>query len=497
MILCGIDIGSTGCKCVAFCEDGQQLYTSYKEYDSVVGQVDMDAESMFASVLDVIKDCAAHVERSEIAALAVTSFGESFVPVDKDGKALSKIIMYTAKRGEAELEMLINRFGEKKIVDVTCSKPDVMYSLPKMAWTMKNIPDVQKNIYKFFQIQDYICFKLSGEAYIDYSLACRSMAFDVENRTWWSEILQEAGISVDHLPKPIPTGSVMGKIRKEIADAIGLSYQVDIVLGGHDQVAASVGAGVLEKGMAVDGTGTVECVTPLFDHIIRDEAYTNHNFVCVPHEINNLFCTYAFNFTGGVLLKWFRDNIATGMKVEAKKNGISCYKLFDDMCPKDPSDIIVIPHLLGAGGTPDIVGSATATITGLKPSHGLPDLYRAMLEGLSFEMVYNMELLENSGIKIDSLMATGGGARSSIWLQVKSDVFGKKIVPVKTDEAGAQGCAMAAAVAKGCYADLKEAAKVFVKRGEAVYPNDTNHAFYSEKYEKYKTVRNTMLDLYR
>ena len=257
-----------------------------------------------------------------------------------------------------------------------------------------------------------------------------------------------------------------------------------------------MGAGVLNEGEAVDGTGSVECITPVFKGIVRNAEFTNNNFVCVPHPAGeDLYATYAFNFAGGVSLKWFRDCFASNLKPEAQQRGVSVYRILDENCATTPSSVIVVPHFMGAGGTPDLVANAKGTITGLDMAKGLPDIYRGFMEGLTFEMAYNLETLAKFGIKVDTLKATGGGATSPIWLRIKSDILRRPITPLVTDEAGAAGCAMLAAVTLGKYKDLKQAAEKFVVYGETVYPEDKFAGIYAEKYEKYKKVRSALLYL--
>ena len=496
MIFLGLDVGSSGCKCVAFSEEGKFLYKCYKEYTTRAGQSDMNPNEMLASVLEVIKGCAANIKADEVGAISITSFGESFVPVDKDGNALSDIIMYTDKRGLAETDRLIEKLGKDKIMQITCDKPDAMYSLPKVIWSMENIPAVREKVWKFLLIGDYIAYKLSGEAKINYSLACRSLTFDVENRCISKEILDAAGLSPDLFSAPVPCGSVVGDIIPSLARELGLPTSMKVVISAHDQVAAALGAGVLKEGEAVDGTGSVECITPVFKGIVRNPDFTNNNFVCVPHPAGeDLYATYAFNFAGGVSLKWFRDCFASNLKPEAAQRGVSVYRILDENCATQPSSVIVVPHFMGAGGTPDLVANAKGTITGLDMAKGLPDIYRGFMEGLTFEMAYNLETLEKFGIKVDSLKATGGGATSPIWLRIKSDILRRPITPLITDEAGAAGCAMLAAVTLGKYKNLEEAASKFVVYGETVYPEDKFAAIYAEKYEKYKKVRSALLYL--
>jgi Sugar (pentulose and hexulose) kinases len=496
MVFLGLDIGSTGCKCAAFGINGTPIHVVYREYPVCAGYADIDADDLFCAAAGVIEGCAAMVGRDNIAAIGVTSFGESTVAVDRSGNALSRFIMYTDKRGADQTNRLIEKAGYNRIADITCVKPDAMYSLPKIMWTLDNMPNLRAKVYKFLQVSDFICFRLTGEPTVSATLACRTMAYDIENGRWDASLLDAAGIDESLMPTVVPCGTAVGGVLPLIAARLGLRPGTVVVNASQDQIAASVGAGVLDAGQAVDGTGSVECITPVFSSIIHDPAFAAHNFVCVPHAENGKFATYAFNWAGGVLVKWFRDCFASHMKEEAKARGISVYRMLDEMCPDSTSDIIVIPHHMGAGGTPDTVSTAKGTITGMTMKTGLGDIYRAVLEGLTFEMLYNIEALSAFGIEISTLRATGGGSVSRLWLQIKADILGREITPLASDEAGAAGCAMMAAVAVGEFANLRQASEVFVHTSDTYRPNPAYGDFYREKYEKYKSARAALLKLW-
>ena len=496
MIFLGLDIGSTGCKCVAFREDGTQTAKCYVEYQTAAGSGDMDPEAMCRAAETVIGGCAEKAGAAEVVSIAVTSFGESIVAVSADGRALSPMLMYTDKRGIEENARLVEIFGMERLTRTLCLRPDAMFSLPKIMWLLKNHPNVREKVWKFMQPTDFICFRLTGRCCVNETLACRTMAYDVEARCWDEAILNAAGITVSHMPEPVPCGSVIGELSSAAASRLGLSPTVKVITASQDQIAAAVGAGVLKTGEAVDGTGTVECITPVFDHIIRDPGFSAHNYICVPHMSPGKYSTYAFCFAGGATLKWFRDCFAGHLKVPAAARGVSVYRMLDESCPDTPSDILVLPHFLGAGATPDMIPSAKGTITGLTMAATLSDIYRAVLEGITFEMTYNLHTLEDFGIHIHSLRATGGGAASPAWLQIKADIMGRPITPVKADEAGTVGCAMVSAIQCGVFSSLEEAARQFVTYGDTYYPNENLHDFYAEKYSRYLDARAGLLHIW-
>ena len=147
MILLGLDAGSTAIKCVAFSEEGRQLALAYTEYGTSAGAGNMDADAMFAAAKQVIARCTADdaVDASDIAAIAVTSFGEACVPVDHDGACLSNMLMYTDNRGQLEAKRVLDSLGADRVGEITCTEFAPMYSLPKIIWLMdRDVPRVRR-----------------------------------------------------------------------------------------------------------------------------------------------------------------------------------------------------------------------------------------------------------------------------------------------------------------------------------------------------------------
>ena len=260
MIIGGLDVGTTGCKLTVYDDNGNFIYNSYKEYEvsRQSGEHEIDAAVIFDAVCDVIKDTS---QNYELSAIGVTTFGETFTALDENDNVLLPSMLYTDPRGEEERKMLCEALGEEKLTYISGVKPHQMYSLPKIMWIKNNRPEVYAKIKRIMLMEDYIVYKLTGNAYIDYSLAARTMAFDIRNKCWSDEIFDAAGIDKNLLSTPVPAFNIAGEIKAEISEKLGIKNCVKIVNGAHDQVAAAVGSGVFEVGQAVDGTGTVECVT--------------------------------------------------------------------------------------------------------------------------------------------------------------------------------------------------------------------------------------------
>lgn len=486
MISLGIDIGGTGCKCVAFRDDGTQLAIAYTEYPLAAGQVNLPSDILTSSVFQVIARCTAQLEdKQDIAAITVSSFGESFVAVDEAGNALTDILLYYGNTESEEFTTMVKEIGDETFMRITRILPDASYSLSKMLYTQKV---AQRPVWKYLFIAGFICYRLSGKACADVSLACRSLLYDVENRCWSKDLLEKCGIEESTLPEVLPTGSKVGTVLPKIATQLELPQNVQVMIGSHDQIVNALGAGVQNIGDAVDTSGTCECITPLFASMPESLDFQKNNFACVPYLEDRGFVTYAYNISAGSVVRWYRDALANHLNTEAQLQNKSIYDLLNEQCPKEPTALILLPFLQGMGGTPDVDANATGFIAGLTTQTRLPDIYRAILEGVTFEMRYNQEKLMENGVFFDRLYACGGGAKSPVWLQIKADILGCEIIPVKSDETGAMGSAilgLAAVTGEDPFA----IAKRFWKYGSPIQPNAEHANLYNQRYEVYKALR--------
>ena len=487
MISLGVDIGGTGAKCVAFDDHGAQLALSYIEYPNPPGKANLEPQVLSDSVVRVIRDCVqALPARDAVAAITVSSFGESFVPIDEHGAPLTDIIMYFANSGSGEFDELVRRVGEETFMRVARILPDASYSLAKMLYTLRT---AERPVWKFLPIAAYVCYRLSGAVMTDVSLACRTLLYDVEKREWSRELLEASGVALDQLPDVCPTGTAVGFLRPEIAQALSLPENVRVVIGSHDQIVNALACGVCEHGDGVDVSGTCECIEPLFADIPGDFGFTKENFACVPYVDDAGYVTYAYNISGGAVVRWYRDQLAKHLSAQAKAEHVSVYDLLNRACPKEPTDVIVLPFLQGMGGTPDVRPNARGMFYGVTMETGLPEFYRAILEGLTFEMAYNLEKLEGFGVAPNRLYACGGGARSKVWLQIKADIWNREILPVKTEETGALGSAILGFAAVTGEKERLALAKKFVQLGEPMRPDAARVEVYREKFQLYKQLR--------
>ena len=488
MKLAGLDIGTTGCKLTVFSESGQKLGSAYRDYPvrRQVSGHEIDLTTMMDSVYAVIAELAA--VHPDIGGIGVTSFGETFVMTDAAGTPLHTAMLYTDPRGAGECAHLTAALGEDKIARITGLRPHQMYSISKIMWLKNNRPEVYAAAKRIHLIEDYVIWHLTGNAQIDYSLATRTMAFDINTLTWSREIFDAAGIDVSLMSFPVPTGTPAGHLTQEAAQKTRLPKECIVVSVSHDQVASAVGAGAFDGSVAVDGAGTVECLTPIYDSLPDISVMSRSYFSVVPYAVPGKYVAYAFSYTGGALIQWCVETFAQKEKELASAEGSSVYDYLERQYGSDePSGLLVLPHFAGAA-TPYMDTGSKGAILGLTSATTAADLYRACMEGVAYEMRLNYDALQGSGIRFTKLHATGGGARSKLWMQMKADILGLPITALKTADAGTVGSAMLTGIAVGCFRDLADAAERMVKPMETYFPRQEMHEKYEKIYMRYRGV---------
>lgn len=487
MLIGGLDIGTTGCKLTVYNDLGEFISNEYQEYEvsRKKGAHEIEAGVIFDAVLKVIKETVK--KQPEISAIGVTTFGETFVMLDENDKPLLNAMLYTDPRGGEEVEALKEKLSEDKLISICGVKPHSMYALPKIMWIKNNYPEKYESAKHILLMEDYIVYMLSGVAQIDYSLAARTMALDIKKREWSRQIYDAAGIDVSKMSKLVAPGTVAGEMKASLKEKLGIKHDIKIVNGAHDQVAAAVGAGVFYAGQAVIGSGTVECFTPVFDKVPENKELYDYGYSVVPFIFDNTYVCYAFSFTGGAVLKWHRDNFAKLEAECAKKEGKNVYAELDAKIPEKPTDILVLPHFAGAA-TPFMDNGAKASMVGLTLEHTTEDIYKALMEGVAYELNLNVQNLYEAGIRPEKIVNTGGGASSPKWIQIKADMIDHEITALDALEAGTCGTCMLVLTAMGAYESLEEAKKFFVKPKKTYAPNEEASKIYSKNFKAYKKL---------
>lgn len=492
MIIGGLDVGTTGCKIVLYNEKAELLNTYYREYNAVHknGQHEIDFTNVKCGVLSLLKDA---IKQYKIDALGVTSFGETFVMLDNNDNILAPSMLYTDPRGKEECDYICDELGVEKLTLLTGVKPHPMYSISKILWNKKNNSEAFNRCKRILLGEDFIVYTLTGVSQIDYSLAARTGAFDIEKKCWIKDIFDIAGIDVSLMSKPVSSGTVAGNITDHIKQQLGINYDITVVSGCHDQVAGMIGSGVFQSNQAMDGTGTVECIPVILESKPDDIKFYEGGYSVVPY-LNGKYACYALSFTGGATLKWFRDNFAELEQKNAEAENKNVYEELDKMVNDKPTEILILPHFAGAA-TPYMDNDSKAVFVGITLETTKYDIYKALMEGTSYEMLLNFNTLKAMTGEIDEIRATGGGASSDAWLQIKADVLNTEITALSCKEVGAAGTAALTGMAVGAFETIESVIPNMAKIRKIFTPKKENCVVYQELYKKYANIYQAVKEL--
>ncbi|MCL4377207.1 MAG: FGGY family carbohydrate kinase [Actinobacteria bacterium] len=484
MSLMGIDIGTTGTKAIAFNEEGKILASDYREYNLVFpnpGWVEFDTEDQWQKVFEVLKKINndPSVKKDPVTALSVSTVGESFTPIDSTGKILYNTIYSTDARSAKEVDLILEKYSAIELFEITGYPPGYICALNKIMWVKNNMPEIYKKTRKFLFTEDLLFHKLGIEnTRLSHALASRTLFFDIRQKKWRKDILDAFDIDVNLFSTLSASAVKIGYVDKKIAEQLGFKNNVSVVTGSHDQPCAALGVGAVKGGLAADGMGTVECVTTCLEDAVTNENMLKNNFGCQAHALDGKYVALAYNMTSGSVVKWFRDNLADGNSQIIRE--ISSKLDFE------PSKLYTLPYF-SASGTPYLDPIAKGSIIGLNLDTDKKEIFKGLVEGLVFEICFNMELSGKSGVEIVEIRAVGGGSKSDFELQLKASLANKKILRMDITEAGCLASMILAGLGTGKFT-LSEAVSQFIKVKDEFLPDETIRQKYIKKYEKYKEI---------
>jgi xylulokinase len=341
----------------------------------------------------------------------------------------------------------------------------------------------------------FISFMLGAQPVVDYSLANRTLLFDVDRQDWSEELLELAGLERQKLPDVAPSGTVIGSVSKRVAQELGLPAHVSIVTGAHDQCANAVGCGVIQEGHAVYGMGTFICITPVFSARREPAVMIERGLNTEHHAVPGRYVSFIYN-QGGSLVKWFRDTFAAAERRQAAETGRDIYADLIAEIPPGPSGIVVLPHFTTTG-PPAFIADSCGVVAGLRLETTRGDLLKGILEGSTFYLKECVEALAPTGIEIADFRAVGGGSKSDAWTQLCADVLGRPFVRPKVTEAGALGAAIMAGVGAGVFPSYAAGVEAMVRLERTFEPDPRRQEQYESRFAIYRRLGPLMAEYLR
>jgi sugar (pentulose or hexulose) kinase len=499
-ILLAIDAGTTSVKAGLFTPDGRCLGVGRQEYQletPAPNRAQLDPEVYWQACLKTVRMAIGQsgVKPEQVIAVAVSSQGETTITLDGQGKVIYPALVWLDNRATDQAAFLAERFGSE--VYARTGIPEIVptWSACKILWLRQNEPNVFEHASKFLLVQDYLIYRLTGRIVTDGSVSCTTLNYDLVKNAWWTEIQDAIGIQAAQLPEIVQPGTNVGTLTPETARLLGLATSCCVVTGGMDQSVGAIGAGNFKPGIVSESTGAALAIqATISDPLIDDSKLVPVYYHSTPEQY--LFVPVCP--TAGMALKWLRDAFFQDELQTAKMGNQDAYDRLTALAgsvPAGSDGLIMLPHLMGAF-SPEPNMQARGSFTGFTLSHTRSHFIRALLEGVAFMLRRNLETIEKTGMQINEIRSTGGGARSALWNQIKADVCDRPVVTLDNEETGLLGDAILAGVASGVFHSIEDGCNAMVRVKQTLLPGADVEA-YQETYKRYCELDRQLFDYFK
>jgi xylulokinase len=425
--------------------------------------------------------------RDAIAALSFAVSGNEATPMDESGRALAPTVMAMDARGTDVVTWWERTLGRQRIYDISGIPVHPMHPLVRLMWLRDERPDVFERTARFLCWGELLAERLGADPAIDHSMASCSMAFDLRQREYSQELLASAGIARDLFPRAVPTGTPIGTVSRRMANELDIGDDVLVVAGGFDQPMAALGAGQVLPGHAGISSGSWEALLVVIGRPLPAGRALESGYVSGCYVTDGSYYTVANNAGGGSVLRWFRDTLGGEEIRAATESGADAYDLLLSQAAPGPTGLLVAPHFAGSYN-PWMDPHATGVVLGLTLATTRAELITGVLEGITYELRENLERMEACGVEIGELVATGGGARSPFWLQLRADVTGHPLHTVSVEETGCFAAACVAGAGAGVFDSIEQPLEEFVRPLSTYEPNAARKARYDEIFDHYRQL---------
>ena len=496
--LLGIDLGTTGVKAALFdAENGRVLssaFVDYPLYHPHPGWAEQNPADWWQATLTAIRVCLAEgVQRGvqpDVRGVGLSGQMHGVVLLDEQGQVLRSCIIWADQRSEAECRWMTERVGAARLIELVSNPALTGFSAPKLLWIRDNEPEIFARARKMLLPKDYIRYLLTGTMAMEISDAAGTCLLDVRHGIWSQEVLAAIEVDPSLLPPVVAADAVCGTITADVARLTGLQVGTPVAGGGADNACGAVGNGVVQAGLALVSIGTSGVVLAHADSPQVDTSGPVprvHTFnAAVPHAWYLMGVTQG----AGLSLRWVRDNIGLAERALERWSGVDAYDLLTreaGFAPAGSDGLIFLPYLQGER-TPHLDAYARGGWIGLTASHNRHHLMRAVLEGVAFSLKDCFGIIQEQGLSLEQVRATGGGAKSPVWRQIIADILGVELVTTNASEGPAFGAALLAGVASGVYPSVQEACAATVHVVERIEPNPATEAVYISAYETYRAL---------
>jgi xylulokinase len=490
-LVLGLDVGTTNIKCLAVDSDGRIVAQGVEQTPRShprPGWTDFEPGPIWDAACQAIRAVVSQLERPEtVKGIAVSSMAESIVPIDSHGQPLASAIAWFDLRTTTEYQWLCDHIGYDRLFNVSGLNPDPMFSLCKILWTRNNNGVAFEKARWWLLMADYVAFCLCGVPATDPSLACRTLAYDVHQRAWSTDLLEAAGVDPSCFPPVRQSGTALGCITPSAAKRTSLPETAVVSVGLHDHISGAFAAGGLGAGVLLDSIGTSESLNTVFQKPIFDKRVAEHGLAHGAIWIDQpIYYLTGGMQTAGAAVEWFHRELGG-------KAGIA--ELVEEAKSASESVPIFLPHLVRSL-TPFPDPQAAGAFVGIKSNSTRGAMFRAILEGLAFEARAIADAMVTIGglPQFEKILTIGTSSENRLLTQIKANVYGVPIHVNPVREAVGFGSALLAGIGCGMFATPSAAVQAAHREEIVVEPEPVRseklQAAYQEIYrDLYQQLR--------
>lgn len=499
----GVDVGTTSTKAIAFSTDGQVKAQSSQMYGLNVpqpGWAEQDPEEILSAVVAAVGEVMQQVEPGAVAALGFSAAMHSVIAVDLAGKPLTAAIIWADNRSIAQVKRLKQDSSGHALYLRTGTPIHPMSPLPKLLWLRETLPEQFQASARFISIKEFIFHRWFNRYIVDYSIASATGLLNLQHLQWDQEALALVGLTPDRLSDLVPTTHMLRGIHPAYAEAMGLHPDTPVVIGANDGVLANLGVGAIAPSQLAITIGTSSAVRSVVPQPVTDPqgrtfcyALTEKHWV-IGGPSNN----------GGIVLRWLRDEFCQAEVEQAKQRGVDPYDVMIEQVvdiPPGASGLICLPFLSGERA-PYWNANARGIFFGASLYHHRAHFIRSGMEGVLFN-VYNITRALSELVQpAEEIRASGGFARSPVWLQMMADVFGSTVVVPEVYEGSSFGAAVLAMYATGHLSRLEDVERLIWGSSNAQHnirryqPNSGTTKRYREVFKIYEQLYHNQVALF-
>ena len=488
----GIDIGTSGTKTILFDEKGKEISSAFKGYplyQPEIGWAEQNPEDWWQAVVITISSVIkkSGVSSEEIKGIGLSGQMHGLVMLDKEGQVIRPSIIWCDQRTAEECTEITDAVGAERLIEITANPALTGFTASKIMWVKKHEPELYEKTCKILLPKDYIRFMLTGVFCTEVSDASGMQLLDVPNRKWSEEVLEKLHINKDLLGEVYESQEVTGTVNSTAANITGLKEGTKVVGGAGDQAAGAIGNGIVRSGVVSSTIGTSGVVFAQTDEILIDKKGRVHTFC---HAVPGTWHIMGVTQAAGLSLKWFKDNLCGLENQNSASSGVDVYEELNREAKSVKSGsegLMYLPYLMGER-TPHLDPYARGVFFGLTARHNKNDMLRSVMEGVGYSLKDCMDIINEMGISVNEVRASGGGGKSEVWRQIQADMFNSEVVTINSSEGPALGVAILALVGVGVYSSVAEACDTIIHKVTSQKPINENVILYNKYHNIYKNL---------